>query len=127
MANPNPSRRWTKEEQQRGPKVAAEMRKRAVLERRAFEESFTEAASLLGLEAEELRRRLVARLCAEALNGKGWALEKALAYLYGAPKQDVSLTVEQILPPERLPDIPDDLREELRHVRLRLRALRDGQ
>lgn len=97
--NPNPVHRLSREELVLGAKAGAAKRKQLALERQLWEQTFTEAArDILSVEAYELRKRLVARLCAEALKGKPWAMELCMGYLYGKPRQDVLLGTPAEMP-----------------------------
>lgn len=124
--NPNPTggRPLSPEDRAKGPPAGAAKRKANALERQAFEIAFSEAArDIMNIEAYELRKRLVAKLCAEALKGKPWAMEKAIAYLFGNPRQDVSVSVS-VRPPDVIPEVPEEMREELRCLRDRMHELR---
>lgn len=112
------------EQMARGRQIGVERHKQNALQRQAFVVAFAEASrDMLGEDAYELRKKLVARLCREALAGKQWALEKAMAYLFGHPRQEVSMHVSADGPPV-IPEVPDELREQLRELRERMRSLR---
>lgn len=126
--NPNPKRRLTPEERERGRRLGTAVRQRLRLERIAFEEAFTAACEdVLDTDARVLRIKLVAKLIAEAMSGKQWAMEKIIAYLFGQPKAEVKLDIGTIAsPPEELPAVPAELREKLRELRQTLGDLVHG-
>lgn len=126
MANPNPKRRWTREDQRKGNEASVIARKQQAMERMTFHQSFLRACQdERGEDAEAVRIRLTAKLIEIALSGKQWALDLALGYLYGKPKQAIEMDVtETVAPPSSLPELPDDLRDELRRLRDRMHELR---
>jgi len=125
--NPNPKRRLTPEERERGRKLGTAVRQKRRLERIAFEEAFSAACEdVLDTDARVLRIKLVAKLIAEAMSGKQWAMEKVIAYLFGQPKAEVKLDFGAITPPEELPAVPAELRAKLRELRETLGDLVHG-
>lgn len=126
MANPNPKRRWTREDQRKGNEASVIARKQQAMERMTFHQSFLRACQdERGEDAEAVRIRLTAKLIEVALQGKPWALDLALGYLYGRPRHSIGMEItETLAPPRHLPELPEDLQDELRRLRERMRELR---